>query len=120
MRLIIQSVQSACVTIIDQSLQKKIGRGIVIYLGIHTDDSATYPEKIEKIIKKLPTIKFLVGETGTIDQSLNDIKGEILLISNFTVYGRNHKGTKMDFVHSAPFEQAKAIYEYFVSEALKA
>ncbi|MDR0650217.1 MAG: D-aminoacyl-tRNA deacylase [Candidatus Peribacteria bacterium] len=120
MRLVIQSVQSAHVDIVDQSLQKKIGRGVVIYLGIHTDDITTYPEKIEKIIKKLPTIKFLVGETETIDQSLNDIQGEILLISNFTVYGRNHKGTKMDFVHSAPFEKAKIIYEYFVSEALKA
>ncbi|MDR2416539.1 MAG: D-aminoacyl-tRNA deacylase [Candidatus Peribacteria bacterium] len=120
MRLIIQSVQSASVHIIDQSLHRNIGKGIVIYIGIHNDDISTYPEKIEKIIKKLPTIKFLVSETGTINQSLNDIRGEILLISNFTVYGRNHKGTKMDFIHSAPFEKAKIIYEYFVSEALKA
>ncbi|MDR0860275.1 MAG: D-aminoacyl-tRNA deacylase [Candidatus Peribacteria bacterium] len=72
---------------------------------------------MEKIVRKLPTIRFLEGEKG-INLSLNDIDGEILLISNFTVYGRNHKGTSMEFTGSAPFTEAKAIYEYFIEEAL--
>jgi D-tyrosyl-tRNA(Tyr) deacylase len=120
MRLIIQSVHSASVDIADPSIHRSIGRGVIIYFGVHTDDITTYPEKTEKIIKKLPTIKFLVGDHDAIDCSLNDIGGEVLLISNFTVYGRNHKGAKIDFVHSAPFIEAKAIYEYFISKALEA
>jgi D-tyrosyl-tRNA(Tyr) deacylase len=89
-------------------------------VGIHTDDLTNYPEKVEKIVTKLPNIKFLVGADDEIGASLEEIEGEVLLISNFTVYGRNHKGTKMDFVHSAPFQQAKQIYLYLVEKAEQA
>ena len=118
MRLIIQSVQSASVEIKEQNIKRNIDRGVIIYLWISSEDIKTYPEKIEKIVRKLPTIKFLVEE-DEINTSINDINGEILLISNFTVYGRNHKGTKMDFVHSAPFNKAKEIYEHFIKKALE-
>jgi D-tyrosyl-tRNA(Tyr) deacylase len=90
-----------------------------MYLGISTSDLTDYEAKVEKVIRKLPTIRFLEGEKG-IDQSLNDINGEILLISNFTVYGTNHKGTSMEFTTSAPFKEAKKIYEYFIQQAQKA
>ena len=118
MRLIIQSVSSASVEIKEQNIKRNINRGVIIYLWISSEDIETYPEKIEKIIKKLPTIKCLTKD-NSINTSINDINGEILLISNFTVYGRNHKGIKMDFVHSAPFNTAKEIYEYFIKKALE-
>lgn len=116
MRLIIQSVYSASVEITEKNIKREIWRGILIYLGIHIDDLENYSEKIEKIIKKLPTIRCLEGETS-IDQSINSINGEILLIPNFTVYGRNHKGTSMEFTNSAPFNKAKEIYDYFIKKA---
>ena len=119
MRLVIQSVYSASVRLPEENIQRNIGRGVVIYLGIAVEDLETYAEKIEKIVRKLPTIRFLEWEKG-IDQSINSVNGEILLISNFTVYGRNHKGTSMEFTNSAPFKEAKKIYEYFIQEAKKA
>ncbi|MDR2540614.1 MAG: D-aminoacyl-tRNA deacylase [Candidatus Peribacteria bacterium] len=120
MRLVIQSVSSASVRLPEyEGISRSISRGVVIYFGISTADLPDYPEKIEKIVRKLPTIRFLEGEKG-INQSLNDVDGEILLISNFTVYGTNHKGTSMEFTGSAPFSEAKAIYDYFIAEALSA
>ncbi|MDR0370217.1 MAG: D-aminoacyl-tRNA deacylase [Candidatus Peribacteria bacterium] len=89
---------------------------MLIYLGIHINDLETYPEKIEKITKKLPTIRCLEGN-NSIDKSINSVNGEILLIPNFTVYGTNHKGTSMEFTNSAPFAKAKEIYEYFIKKA---
>lgn len=127
MRLITQSVYSASVEIrppyegeseAGGSVIRDISRGVLIYFGIHKEDLENYEEKVAKIMKKFPNIKMLEGE-NSIDQSLNDIQGEVLLIPNFTVYGRNHKGTKLDFVHSAPFTEAKKIYEYFITEAIK-
>ena len=127
MRLVIQSVHSASVSFpgtVPPDRGDAEGRGViwpwvVIYLWISTSDLTDYETKIEKITQKLPTIRFLEGEKG-IDQSLNDINGEILLISNFTVYGRNHKGTSMEFTTSAPFKDAKTIYDYFIQQAKKA
>ncbi|MDR0607485.1 MAG: D-aminoacyl-tRNA deacylase [Candidatus Peribacteria bacterium] len=90
-----------------------------MYLGISSSDLTDYSEKIEKIIHKLPTIRCLEGEKN-IDKSLNDIQGEILLISNFTLYGTNHKGTSMEFTGAAPFKEAKKIYDFFIEKALAA
>ncbi|MDR0282607.1 MAG: D-aminoacyl-tRNA deacylase [Candidatus Peribacteria bacterium] len=83
-----------------------------------TSDLSDYESKIEKIITKLPAIRFLDGEKS-IDQSINSINGETLLIPNFTIYGTNHKGTSMEFTNAASFHKAKEIYEYFVKKALK-
>lgn len=120
MRLLIQQVQSATLSIPDQNIQRSIGAGIIIYLGIHGEDLAHYEEKIARIVKKIPKLKCLSDETGNISRCLEDFGGEVLLVSNFTLYGRSTKGTKMDFVYSAPYQAAKNIYDYFIQEAKKA
>lgn len=117
MRLLIQQVRSATLEIKDDNIHREIWKWIIIYLWIHVDDIETYKEKISRIIKKLPQIKCLDWEDWNISASLQDINWEILLISNFTLYGRNNKWTKLDFVYSAPYKKAEEIYNYFIQEA---
>ena len=117
MRLLIQQVKSATLNIKHDNIHREIWKWIIIYLWIHVVDTETYKEKISRIIKKLPQIKCLDWEDWNISASLQDINWEILLISNFTLYGRNNKWTKLDFVYSAPYKKAKEIYDYFIQEA---
>lgn len=120
MKFLIQIVNSASVEIIDTHTTNSIGKWLLIYIGISRDDVTNYAEKIEKFVNKVSTTKFFHNaETHKIDQSLTDIGGEVLLISNFTLYGENHKGTKLDFSESASFADAKQIYDELV-EKLKA
>ena len=120
MRLLIQQVQSATLDIKKENIHRTIWKWIIIYLGIHTSDIESYQEKITKILKKIPLSKCLTWEDWKINKSLEDINWEVLLISNFSLYWRSTKGTKLDFVYSAPYEKAKEIYEYFIIEAKKA
>lgn len=120
MRLLIQQVKSATLDIEKGKKHSEIWRWIIIYLWIHNDDLDCYKDKISKIIKKLPNLKCLTWDSWEINTSLNDLWGEILLVSNFTLYWRNLKWVKLDFVHSAPYKQAEQIYQYFVHEIEKA
>jgi len=116
MRLLIQQVKKATVSLPTQQIQRSIEKGMLIYLWIHKDDESDYQAKIEKIITKIPQLKCLSNH-DEIGVSLQDSQEEVLLISNFTLFGRNHKGTKMDFIHSAPHQKAKEIYDYFIQKA---
>jgi len=120
MRLLIQQVKSAVLSIEKENIRREIWRGIIIYLGVHDQDLTCYGEKIDRIIKKIPLLKCLSWEDWAINTCLKDIHWEVLLISNFTLYWRSLKGTKLDFVHSAPYKEAEKIYNYFIEEAKKA
>ena len=65
----------------------------------------------------MPLLKCLTWPDWNINTSLQDINWEVLLVSNFTLYGRSTKWTKLDFVHSAPYREAEKIYNYFIQEA---
>ena len=117
MRLLIQQVKSAKLDIEENNIHREIWRWIIIYLWIHVDDVDTYKEKISRIMKKMPLLKCLDWVDWNINTSLQDIDWEVLLVSNFTLYGRSTKWTKLDFVHSAPYKKAEEIYNYFIQEA---
>ena len=117
MRLLIQQVKSAKLDIEADNIHREIGRGIIIYLWIHNEDLDTYQGKISRIMKKIPLLKCLTWPDWNINTSLQDIDWEVLLVSNFTLYGRSMKWTKLDFVHSAPYRDAEKIYNYFIQEA---
>ena len=115
MKFLIQIVDHASVDIIDTNTTNSIQKWLLIYVGIGKNDVTNYAEKIEKFVNKVGTTKFFHNaETHKIDQSLQDINWEILLISNFTLYGENHKWTKLDFSESASFADAKQIYDELV------
>ncbi len=117
MRLLIQQVKSAKLDIKEDNIHREIWKWIIIYLWIHVDDVETYQEKISRIMKKLPLLKCLDWPDWDINTSLQEINWEVLLVSNFTLFWRSTKWTKLDFVYSAPYKKAKEIYEYFIAEA---
>ena len=117
MRLLIQQVKSAKLDIYTDNIHREIWRWIIIYLWINVDDLDTYQDKIARIMKKIPPLKCLTWEDWNINTSLLDIDWEVLLVSNFTLYWRSMKWTKLDFVHSAPYKEAEKIYNYFIQEA---
>lgn len=121
MRLLIQSVEEASVIVDESKINNKIWKGLLIYIGISKEDLEDYEKKIEKITRKLSTLRFCTNKDGTkIDQSIADIDGEILLISNFTLYGRNKKGTKIDFMLSARFQEAEKVYNLLIEKIKEA
>ena len=117
MRLLIQQVRSAKLDIQSDNIHREIWKWIIIYLWIHVDDLDTYKEKISRIMKKIPLLKCLSWSDWNINTSLQEIDWEVLLVSNFTLYGRSTKWTKLDFVYSAPYKKAEEIYNYFIDEA---
>lgn len=119
MRFLIQSVQSASVLIEKEAKYEEINRGILIYVAISNADLDDYQSKIAKFVSKITKTRCLKWDDDEISQSLEDIKGEILLISNFTLYGNNKKWAKMSFTDSAPFGEANKIYDLLLEELKK-
>jgi D-tyrosyl-tRNA(Tyr) deacylase len=117
MKFLIQVVNQACVNIVEKNITNKINKWLLIYVWISREDINDYPEKIDKFINKVWSTKFFHNpKTHKIDQSIIDINGQILLISNFTLYWSNKKGTKLDFTDSAWYDDANKIYEYLIEK----
>lgn len=100
MKVIIQRVHQASV-LIDTTTRRSIGAGMVVYVGISHEALAQRSAKVEKFVQKLAHLKIFEDHQGKINASLLDIQGELLLISNFTLHGRNHKGNQIDFSKAA-------------------
>ena len=88
----------------------------MIYFGVHRDDVVDGKVKIDKLVEKIGNMRWLKTDEGRLDATLGDIGGEIMVISNFTLYASNEKGSKMSFSQSATAVDAEPIYDYFVSE----
>ncbi len=117
MKFLIQVVNHASVNITEKNITNKIKKWLLIYVWVSTQDIDNYQEKIDKFVNKIWSTKFFHNlETHKIDQSINDINWEILLISNFTLYWSNKKGTKIDFWDSAGYEDAKRVYEDLIEK----
>lgn len=110
MRAVIQRVAEASVTI-DGELKSEINAGLLVLLGIAVNDSQ---EDILWLVNKIAQLRIFPGETGTIDKSVQDINGEVLVISQFTLFASTKKGNRPSFLNSAKPEVAKPLYEQFV------
>lgn len=113
MRAVIQRVKSASVTV-DNEIIGKIGKGILVLLGVSVDDSekdALY------LLEKTLNLRIFEDSEGKMNLSLIDISGELLVVSQFTLYGDTRKGRRPSFIEAAPPDKANALYEYFVSAA---
>ena len=103
MKLIIQRVKSAKISV-NNNFKCEINRGIVAYLGItHEDDI----KDINYCVDKLIHLRIFDDENGKLNLSVQDVKGELLIVSNFTIYGNTKKGRRPDYLNSAPAEKAK-------------
>lgn len=111
MRAVVQRVSRASVTI-DNEVAGAIGAGYLILLGIgHSDTRA----EADKLWSKLHALRINEDEDGKTNLSLNDIKGEVLVVSQFTLYANCKKGRRPSFVDAAAPDHATELYEYFVS-----
>lgn len=114
MKCIISPVTNASVKIIETWEIRSIWNWLLIYLWVSKSDNEKYESDDfwEKFCHKIVHCKLFHSEkTQKIDSSILDFWWEILLISNFTIYGNPHKWTKIDFWDSARFDDAKKIYE---------
>ena len=110
MRAVLTKVKHASVTI-DGELKGKIGRGFLILLGVAPDDTE---EKCRKMADKLCSLRIFDDENDKINLSLDDVGGELLIVSQFTLYGNCRKGRRPDFLAAARPEVAIPLYEKFV------
>lgn len=114
MRLVIQRVREASVEV-DGEFIAKINQGLLVLLGIETSDGQ---EDIDWLCRKLLQLRIFNDELGKMNLSLQDIGGELLIISQFTLHGSTRKGNRPSFINAAKPEIALPLYEAFIS-ALK-
>ena len=110
MRAVIQRVSEASVTIAGTT-KGKIGRGLLVLLGIEETDSA---EDFEWLSGKIVRLRIFPDEQGAMNRSAKEIGGEILIISQFTLFASTKKGNRPSFIRAARPEIAIPLYENFV------
>lgn len=115
MKVIIQRVKSANLTSYDKQISK-IQKGLLVLLGIKEDDTK---EDALFLINKIANMRIFDDLEGKLNLSVKDINGEVLVVSNFTIYGEARKGNRPNFMKSAKKEVASKLYEYFVDELNK-
>jgi len=115
MRLVCQRVKTAKVEV-NQEIVGEIGPGILTFLGIHKNDT---PEKTSWLVNKLLHLRLFEDSKGKMNRSIKEIGGEILVVSQFTLYANCTNGHRPDLFAAAPPIQAEPIYEKFVCEVRK-
>ena len=114
MRLCVQVVKQASVDI-DGVRKASIGRGMLVLLGIGKDDEEAVADKM---IAKLLKLRIFEDENGKTNLSLSDIEGEMLLVSQFTLYADCKHGNRPSFTDSMPPQRAEELYDY-VAEKIR-
>lgn len=112
MKIVIQRVTDASVTVKGQEISR-IGRGYLVLIGIKDSDTK---ENADYLVKKLINLRIFEDENDKLNLSIKDINGELLLVSQFTLYGDCSRGNRPSFIEAARPEYAKELYDYFVQE----
>lgn len=109
MRIVIQRVAHASVTI-DGKVKSSIGRGLLILVGIEDADEAADAEWLSK---KAVNLRIFDDENGVMNRSVGDIDGEILIVSQFTLFASTRKGNRPSYIRASKHEHAVPLYEHF-------
>lgn len=112
MRLVIQRVLDAKCTI-NEETKSEIEKGYVVFLGVSNDDNR---EIADKMIRKLINLRIFEDENGKTNLSIDNINGEIMIISQFTLYANCKKGNRPSFIEAGNPDLANELYEYFIDE----
>jgi len=112
MRAVVTRVGSASVTI-DHKISGEIGAGLLILLGVHVDDTE---KEALKLVDKITKLRIFEDENGKMNRSAGEAEGEILVVSQFTLYGNCKKGRRPEFLSAARPETAIPLYELFIKE----
>ena len=108
MRAVVQRVLNAELKV-EGKLISKIGRGLVVFFGVKDGD---VPADADKIVKKISALRIFEDENGKMNLSVGDVGGEVLFVSQFTLYGDASHGNRPSFTEAARPETAKPIYDY--------
>lgn len=115
MRFVIQRVQNASVKV-NGEIKGQIGNGFMVLIGVAQSDTKA---EADRLIKKMLGLRIFEDENGKTNLSLADIGGELLLISQFTLYADCKKGNRPSFVNAGKPDMANTLYEYIISECSK-
>jgi D-aminoacyl-tRNA deacylase len=115
MRLVIQRVLSASVTINNEET-KAISKGLLVFVGVHREDELS---DVAWFVNKLLNLRLFEDQIGKMNLSIKDIQGELLVVSQFTLYGNCLNGRRPDFLQAAASSVAIPIYQKFVDELKK-
>lgn len=112
MKFVIQRVNNASVTI-DEKIVGKINKGFLVLIGVSNDDTK---EIADKMIKKLIGMRIFEDENGKTNLALADVDGELLLVSQFTLYANCKKGNRPSFINAGAPDMANKMYEYIIEK----
>lgn len=112
MRTLIQRVQHASVTI-NGEINSQIGNGMLVLVGIEDRDSQ---KDIEWLTKKIANLRIFDDENGVMNRSVIDIKGEVMVVSQFTLHASTKKGNRPSYIHASKPDIAIPMYEAFCAE----
>lgn len=115
MRVVVQRVKHASVTI-NGTVNGKINNGFLVLLGVQSTDSE---QDVDYLVKKVTNLRIFSNENDKMNLSLKDVNGELLIVSQFTLYANCKEGNRPSFVEAAKPDIAIPLYEYFVSECKK-
>ena len=115
MKAVIQRVAHAKVTV-DGEITGQIGKGFLVLLGVMQEDTE---KEMELLAKKVSEIRIFTDENDKMNLSLDQVDGEVLVVSQFTLCADMKKGRRPSFIPSAPPEEANRLYELFCEELIK-
>ena len=110
MKIIIQRVLNASVEV-GGSVKGRIGKGYLVLLGVGHEDTEA---DAERIAAKMIGLRIFSDENDKINLSLNDVNGQLLIVSQFTLYADCRKGNRPNFINAAKPDHAEKLYEYFI------
>ena len=113
MKALLQRVSGASVTIAGEEVGR-IDSGLVVFLGVANGDTE---KDVQYLIPKIANLRIFADEAGKFNLSALETKGELLLVSQFTLLADSRKGRRPSFVEAAPPEQAERLFDYFVEQA---
>lgn len=112
MKLVVQRVSNAKVEV-EGRVIGEIGQGFLVLLGVTHEDTV---QNADFLVQKLVNLRVFTDENYKMNLSIKDIKGELLIVSQFTLYANCQKGNRPSFVEAARPEQAEELYNYFVEK----
>jgi len=115
MKFVIQRVKHASVTVREQVIGR-IDQGFLVLIGVSEEDNETITDKM---VKKLIGLRIFEDENGKTNLDLKSVDGQLLLVSQFTLYANCKKGNRPSFVEAANPQKANALYEYIIAECKK-
>lgn len=113
MKVLLQRVKEASVTI-NNELVGKIGNGLTVFIGVAVDDTE---KDVQYLTKKIIELRIFADEDSKFNLSLKDVKGELLLVSQFTLLANTRKGRRPSFTNAASPEIAETLFNQFVEHA---